>query len=83
MGGLVLTKNKDEENIIGSTFSYDERILLKKKGPRYLIKVFGLAIVLTFVSAFIFPGNDTNLSFFLALISSVLIIKGYDEEINK
>lgn len=79
----MLTKNKDEENIIGSTFSYDERILLKKKGSRYLIKVFGLAIALTFASAFIFPGNYTNLSFFMALIASVLIIKGYEEEVNK
>lgn len=78
-----MTKNKDEKTFFDGISFFTQNDLLKKKGSRYLIKVFVLSVVLMFVIGFVFSTKDGATSYFLSLIASALIIKGYDEEINK
>jgi hypothetical protein len=83
LGELALTKNKDEKTFFDGISFFTQNDLFKKKGSRYLLKVFSLSFVLMFIIAFIFSTKDGATSYFLSLIASALIIKGYDEEINK
>lgn len=80
---MLLTKNKDEKTIFDGISFFTEGDLFKKKGGHYLLKVFGLSVALMFAIEFILPTKDGAISYFLSLIASALIIKGYDEEINK
>lgn len=74
-----MTKNKDEKNITDGIAFFTESDLFKKKENLYLLKVFGLSGVLIFLVANVSATKDITMSYFLSLISSVLIINGYDE----
>lgn len=74
-----MTKNKDEKNITDGMSYFKGNNLFKKKENIYLLKIFGLSILLLIIFINIFPTNDTGISYFLSLISSVLIINRYDD----
>jgi predicted membrane protein len=66
-----LNQDKNERDILNELF--------EKKEVLYLFKVFGLSILLFILVANIFNTNDEAIAYFLSLISSVLIAKGYNE----
>ncbi|MDF2883553.1 MAG: hypothetical protein K0R54_4110 [Clostridiaceae bacterium] len=74
-----MTKNKDEKNITDGITFFTGNDLFKKKENLYLLKVFGLSGLLIFLFINVFTTRDITMSYFLSLISSVLIINGYDE----
>jgi hypothetical protein len=79
MGSGILSKDKDEKNITDGISFFTENDLFKKKENLYLLKVFGLSILLQVVFSRIFMTTDATISYFLSLISSVLIINGYND----
>lgn len=66
-----MSKDKNEKNITDGISFFTENNLFKKKENIYFIKVFGLSIILFFISG--------GLYYLLSLIASVLIINGYNE----
>jgi hypothetical protein len=52
---------------------------LKKKEILYLLEVFGLSVLLFVAVGNVFTTSDDTVSYFLSLISSALIINGYNK----
>ncbi|GLC31727.1 hypothetical protein [Clostridium omnivorum] len=66
--------NEDEnKNITDGSSFFTENNVLKRREIIYLIKVFGLSVLLFFIIG----GGSNTTTYFLSLISSVLIINGY------
>lgn len=75
---MILRESDDRKNITDGISFFTEGDLFKKKGNRFLLQVFGLSILLFVIVSRILP-SDSNISYFLSLISSVLIINGYNK----
>jgi hypothetical protein len=67
---MILNQHKNEKNITN---------FFKKKENIYLLEVFGLSGLLLGVTSFLFTAGDSTTSYFLSLISSILIIAGYSK----
>lgn len=74
-----MDKGKNQKNMTDGMSFFIHSDLFKKKENIYLLKVFGLSILLLAVSDSIFTTIDRAISYFLSLISSVLIVNGYDK----
>ena len=74
-----MNKDNNKKNITDSISFFTEGDLFKKKENIYLLQVFGLSVLLLVVISNIFATGDSTISYFLSLISSVLIINGYNE----
>lgn len=66
--------NEDKNITDGSSF-FTENNVFKRKENIYLIKVFGLSVLLFFIVG----GGSNTTAYFLSLIASVLIINGYSK----
>jgi nicotinamide riboside transporter PnuC len=67
---MILNQDKNEKNITD---------FFKKKENIYLLEVFGLSGLLLGITSFFFTAGDSTISYFLSLISSILIINGYSQ----
>ncbi|WP_055665220.1 hypothetical protein [Desnuesiella massiliensis] len=74
-----MDKDKNQKNVTDGISFFTHSDLFKKKENIYLLKVFGLSILLLAISSSIFSTIDGTTSYFLSLISSALIINGYDK----
>lgn len=74
-----MSKNKGEKTITDGLSFLKEKDLFEKKENLYVLKVFVLSIILLFVIGRIFTTTDMTISYFLSLISSVMIVNGYNE----
>ena len=76
---MILNKDDNEKDIKDGISTFNENDLFKKKENLYLLKVFGLSIPLYLVVGSILTTNDGSISYFLSLITTVLIVNGYDK----
>jgi hypothetical protein len=67
---MILNQDKNEKNIAD---------FFNKKENIYLLEVFGLSGLLLGVTSSFFTADDSTTSYFLSLISSILIINGYSQ----
>lgn len=74
-----MSKNKDEKTLADSMSFLKDKDFFKKKENLYVSKVFVLSFILLFVIRCFFTTTDMTISYFLSLISSVMIINGYNE----
>lgn len=74
-GYIILNQDNKEKNITG----FNENDLLKKKENLYLLNIFSLSFILFVIVINIFRTADLSISYFLSLISSVLIFNGYNQ----
>ena len=75
---MILRESDDRKNLTDGISFFTESDLFKKKENRFLLQVFGLSVLLFVIVSRILP-SDSNISYFLSLISSVLIINGYNK----
>jgi len=75
---MILRESDDRKNITDGISFFTESDLFKKKENRFLLQFFGLSILLFVIVSRILP-CDSDISYFLSLISSVLIINGYNK----
>ncbi|MBM7872057.1 hypothetical protein JOC70_003605 [Clostridium pascui] len=73
-----MRESDDRKNITDGISFFTESDLFKKKENRFLLQVFGLSILLFVIVSRLLP-SDSDISYFLSLISSVLIINGYNK----
>lgn len=73
----------DKKNITDGESVFTENELFKKKENLYLVKVFGLSVIIFILGSLVFTNGNAGGSYFLSLISSVLIINGYNEVKNE
>lgn len=79
MGEMILNEDKNKKKITDGKSFFTENNFLKKKENLYLMEVFGLAGLLFGVADSICATSDNTISYFLSLISSLLIINGYNQ----
>lgn len=79
MGAKILNKDNSKKDITEGKSFFAVNNFFKKKENLYLLEVFGLAGLLLDIEGSIFTTSDKNISYFLALISSALIINGYNQ----
>ena len=75
---MILRESDDRKNITDGISFFTEGDLFKKKENRFLLQVFGLSILLFVIVSRLLP-SDSDISYFLSLIYSVLIINGYNK----
>ncbi|MBM7872065.1 hypothetical protein JOC70_003613 [Clostridium pascui] len=73
-----MRESDDRKNITDGISFFTESDLFKKKENRFLLQVFGLSILLFVIVSRLLP-SDSDISYFLSVISSVLIINGYNK----
>jgi hypothetical protein len=73
-----LSQGNNRKNITDGASFFTENELFKKKESQYLLRVFGLSVLL-----FLVVGRDGAVSYLLSLIASVLVINGYDKVKNE
>ena len=66
-----MTEDKNKKNITDGISFFTENKLFEKKENLYLLKVFGLSVMLFCITGMV--------SYLLSLIASVLVINGYNE----
>ncbi|GFZ31391.1 hypothetical protein CSC2_19170 [Clostridium zeae] len=64
---------KDEEEY------FNLNRFLKKKENQYILKVFGVSLVLYILAGNFVTTEGGSTSYFLALIASVLVVNGYEK----
>jgi hypothetical protein len=79
MGGMILNQDKNEKNMTDGKSFFTKNNFFNKKENIYLLEVFGLSGLLLGVTGFFFTAGDSTISYFLSLISSILIINGYSQ----
>ncbi|WP_411681480.1 hypothetical protein [Clostridium thailandense] len=74
-----MRQDNNKENITDGVSFFTQNDLFKKKENVYLLNVFGLSVLLFVVVGGILTTKDGDISYFLSLISSVLVINGYNK----
>lgn len=77
-----MNQHSDKENISDGITDNTKNSILGKKENMFLLDVLVLSIVLFFIVSIIFQSNFCAATYFLSVISSVLLINGYNREKN-
>lgn len=74
-----MSQDNNQKNITDGISFFTENELFKKKENLYLLKVFGLSVLLFVVVDNALTTKDGAISYVLSLIASVLVIDGYNK----
>lgn len=74
-----MSQDNNKKNITDGISFFTENDLVKKKENLYLLKILGLSVLLFVVVSNILTTTDGTISYFLSLISSSLVINGYNK----
>ncbi|MBV7273848.1 hypothetical protein JMF89_06685 [Clostridiaceae bacterium UIB06] len=74
-----MSQDNNKKNITDGVSFFTQNDLFKKKENLYLLNVFGLSVLLFVVVGGILTTKDGSISYLLSLISSVLVINGYNK----
>lgn len=77
-----MSQDNNRKNITDGASFFTENELFKKKESQYLLRVFGLSVLLFLVVGNVLTTRDGAVSYLLSLIASMLVINGYDKVKN-
>jgi positive regulator of sigma E activity len=74
-----LSQDNNKKNITDGKSYFAVSDLFKGREGLYLLQIFGLSVLMFLFVSSILSTGDRTISYFLSLISSVLIIDGYSK----
>lgn len=78
-----MNQDNNKKNITDGNSFFTENDLFKREESLYLLKVFGLSVLLFVIVSSVLTTSDGTISYFLSLMSSVLVINGYNKVKSK
>lgn len=78
-----MNRDDNRKNLTNGISFFTEGELFKKKENVYLLQVFALSALLFFLLMNVIPAADPAILYILSLISSTLIVNGYNKVKNE